>query len=130
MGNSPSLGRPAEPPSSKKVLIDTTIVDPRQIEKRYVNEMVAYMTVIRGDDGASHKALYFHEWHMAFFIYSGKLCIKHMLYNDVNSKKVIINREDAVKFQMAYQAHNEACIKLESITGVYKQYVKDTDAKL
>jgi hypothetical protein len=130
MGNTPSLGRPVGPPSPKKVLIDTTIFDPRQTEKRYVNEMVAYLTVIRGDDGASHKALYFHEWHMAFFIYSGKLCVKHMLYNDVNSKMVVINREDAVKFQIAYQAHNEACIKLDGITSVYKQYVKDTDEKL
>ena len=67
---------------------------------------------------------------MAFFIYSGKLCIKHMLYNDVNSKMVVINREDAVKFQIAYQAHNEACIKLDGITSVYKQYVKDTAEKL
>ena len=126
MGQQPSKS----PPSPKRNEVDMGEYNPRIIEKRYVNELVAYSTIVRCDDGSSRHGLYFLEWHVVFFVYSGKLCIKHMIYNDIKSKKVIINREDATKFQTAYQAYNESCIKLEGITNVYKQYVKDSDIKL
>ena len=110
-------------------------VDPRMIlepyERRYSNDLVAYIVnVAYQDDGSHHRGLYFPEWRTVFFIHSNQLCARHQIYNDTSSKKVTISAVDSKVFVSAYYSFQHYCEKMESAKGVFKGYLETLDSKI
>ena len=105
-------------------------LQPTAIEKRYTNEMVAYESVVKRDDGSSCRGLYFPEWRTTFYMSAGRLICKHMINSEIKSKRVLINKEDAVRFQAAYVVCKDLCEKLEAAIPIFQNYIKDSEGKL
>jgi hypothetical protein len=126
MGQGQSLPSivPPPPPVVERLQMQLTL------EKRYTNEMVAYESVVKCEDGSSRRGLYFPEWRTTFYMSSGRLICKHMINTELKSKKVLINNEDAVRFQAAYLVCKDLCEKLELAVPIFEKYVKEADKKL
>lgn len=125
MGSSQSA--PAPPPLAPLIKIGTPAP---LIEKRFTNELIAYELLVKCDDGSSRRGLYFPEWKVSFYMYTNKLCVKYMVHNDINSKKVVIGTLDAGKFSEAYYLFRETETKLTDTMPVFQQYVKASAEKL